>query len=151
MTASLPKRFARPRGYPTASSSRVSSRMRTQLRRDTKVELAIRSILHRAGLRYRVDSRPVRDLPRRADVVFVRRKLAVFVDGCFWHGCPMHSKRIEHNRRWWRTKISRNEMRDRDTDKMLRDRGWTVLRIWEHEDATEAARRIQNLLGHGSP
>jgi len=104
--------------------------------------MRLRSELHRRGLRYRVDAQPLRGLRRRADVVFPTARVAVFVDGCFWHGCPAHMTWPEANAAWWREKIERTRARDRDTDARLGDAGWTVVRIWEHEDAQAAADRV---------
>lgn len=115
--------------------------MRATRRRDTAAELALRRALHALGLRYRVDAA----LPatrRRADVAFRRARVAVFVDGCFWHGCPEHGTWPKANAEWWRTKIETNIQRDRDTDFRLRAAGWTVLRFWEHADPVAAARDI---------
>jgi DNA mismatch endonuclease (patch repair protein) len=114
--------------------------------RDTAAELALRSELHRRGFRYRVDVAPIKTIRRRADVVFTKRRVAVFVDGCFWHGCPVHGTWPKHNADWWRTKIETNRRRDRDTDRRLSQLGWTILRVWEHEDATEAADRVERAL-----
>lgn len=111
-------------------------------RRDTKPELAIRRLLHAAGFRYRVDFAPVHSLKRRADLVFRSERVAVFVDGCFWHTCPIHATEPKRNADYWRTKLLRNVERDRETDAALQANGWHVIRVWEHEDPDEAARRI---------
>ena len=111
-------------------------------RRDTVPELALRRELHRRGLRYRVDH-PLPGLRRRrADVLFGRAKVAVFVDGCFWHGCPVHSTTPKANRRWWIDKIAANKARDRDTDDHLEQLGWLVLRFWEHENPIASADEV---------
>jgi len=115
-------------------------------RRDTAPELALRHALKGTGLRYRVDVAPLRGIRRRADLVFARARLAVFVDGCFWHACPRHASWPNRNRAWWRTKIETNVARDRDTDAMLRRAGWRVMRIWAHEDPTRAAGRLARAL-----
>ena len=115
--------------------------MKRQRRRDTRPELAIRSALHRAGLRFRVDY-PLPGLRRRGDIVFPRKRLAVFVDGCFWHGCAEHGTWPKQNAEWWRAKIQANIARDRDTDAQLDEVGWAVLRVWEHEEPDKAAGRI---------
>lgn len=104
--------------------------------------MAVRRTAHAAGLRFRVDHRPIRDLNRRADLVFTRAKVAVFVDGCFWHGCPTHHTLAKANAAFWAQKVSRNRERDAETDRLLRDAGWTVIRAWEHEAADDVVNRI---------
>lgn len=117
--------------------------MRQVRRRDTGPELRLRSELHRRGLRYRVDA-PVSFLPRhRIDVLFGPAKLAVFVDGCFWHGCPQHGSFPTSNAQWWREKFDGVRRRDARTDAALRENGWEVVRVWEHEPTREAADRIE--------
>ena len=112
-------------------------------RRDTAPELAIRRELHRRGFRYYVDRRPLPNLRRKADIVFPRAKLAVFVDGCFWHGCSEHGKRRHRTNEWyWSDKIETNIVRDRDTDARLRAAGWRSARIWEHEAPADAVERL---------
>jgi DNA mismatch endonuclease (patch repair protein) len=117
--------------------------MQRQARRDTAAELAIRHEVWRRGLRYRVDVAPIPGLRRRADLIFTRAKVAVYVDGCFWHRCPIHATSPKANRDWWAEKLDANVRRDRDTDRRLLDGGWSVVRIWEHEDPIEAADRIE--------
>jgi DNA mismatch endonuclease (patch repair protein) len=118
--------------------------MQAQRVKDTAPELALRHLLHERGLRYRVDY-PV--LPRRrADVVFTKAKVAVFVDGCFWHGCPEHGTWPRNNAEWWRSKIEGNRQRDADTNERLTEAGWTVVRVWSHEDPAEAAAEIEALV-----
>ena len=111
--------------------------------RDTAPELAIRSLLHRRGLRFRVDLAPIPGVRRRADLVFSRARVAVFVDGCFFHGCPEHATWPKHNAQFWREKIETNRRRDRDTDRRIGEHGWTVVRVWEHEDPVLAAQRVE--------
>ncbi len=111
-------------------------------KRDTRVEVALRCALHAAGLRYRLDSRPVPSVPRRADIVFPGVRLAVFVDGCFWHGCPDHMTWPAANAAWWQRKIRTTRARDIDTTRRLTAAGWTVVRLWEHENVPAAALRI---------
>jgi len=126
-----------------ASTPAVRARMQRQQTRDTRPELAVRRLLHAAGLRYRVDVPPLPTLRRRADVVFGPVKVALFVDGCFWHGCPDHGTRATHaNSDYWSDKISRNRERDRDTDQVLAAAGWISVRVWEHEQPTEVAERV---------
>ncbi|NKX92688.1 very short patch repair endonuclease [Sanguibacter hominis ATCC BAA-789] len=115
-------------------------------RRDTAPELALRRQLHALGLRYRV-TYPVPGQRRRTiDVAFTRVRLAIFVDGCFWHGCPEHGTRPRSNSAWWQQKLAANTARDRDTDRVLIEAGWTVLRFWEHTDPTEVARVVLRTL-----
>ena len=117
--------------------------MERQARRDTKAEMAVRRAVWHRGLRYRVDIAPLRGSRRRADLVFTRAKVAVFVDGCFWHGCPVHATSPKSNAEWWAEKLAANVQRDRDSDARLREAGWLVVRIWEHEDAEQAADRVE--------
>jgi DNA mismatch endonuclease, patch repair protein len=118
--------------------------MQATRRTDTAPELALRRELHRRGLRYRVDY-PV--LPRRrADVAFPRQRVAVFVDGCFWHSCPDHGTQAKANAEWWRAKLEANVERDRDTDARLAAAGWTVVRAWEHEPVPEVADVVTRAL-----
>lgn len=116
-------------------------------RRDTTIELAVRRRLHAAGLRYRVDfPADAGDRRRRADIVFTRRHLAVFIDGCFWHGCPLHYVEPRLNVEYWRPKIARNIERDADSTRRLVDAGWTERRHWEHEDPDEVVAGIISFL-----
>ena len=110
--------------------------------RDTKPEMAVRRAAHAVGLRYRVDYRPLPGANRRADLVFTGAKVAVFVDGCFWHGCPTHHTVAKSNAEFWAQKVTRNRERDAETDRLLRDAGWTVIRAWEHEPADDVVARI---------
>ncbi|WP_128981589.1 very short patch repair endonuclease [Streptomyces roseicoloratus] len=118
------------------------SRMSRQRSHDTGVEMALRRSLHAAGFRYRVHRRPLKGVRREADIVFGPVKVAVFVDGCFWHGCPEHATWPKRNSGFWREKIEKNRARDANTDARLREAGWVALRVWEHEDAHEAAARV---------
>jgi DNA mismatch endonuclease (patch repair protein) len=117
--------------------------MKSQRQRDTAAETALRSLLHRRGLRFRVHY-TLPNLRRRADVAFPRLCIAVFVDGCFWHGCPEHGTWPKQNADWWREKIETNRRRDADTDKKLEDQGWSVIRVWEHEATETAAHTIED-------
>jgi DNA mismatch endonuclease (patch repair protein) len=114
--------------------------------RDTPHELALRRALHARGLRYRVDVRPEPTIPRKADIVFKAAKVAVFCDGCYWHGCPEHVSWPKANAAWWREKIERTRMRDEDTTERLRAVGWTVVRVWEHEAVDDAAALIAEVV-----
>ncbi|HEX6782014.1 MAG TPA: very short patch repair endonuclease [Solirubrobacterales bacterium] len=135
------------RGTPAASSAESLRRMRSQRQRDTAPEIALRSELHRRGLRYFVDRQPLPTLRRRADIVFPARRIAVFVDGCYWHGCPVHGTTPRSNGEWWKAKLAANRTRDRETDRRLEEAGWEVIRVWEHEDSVEAADRVAVALG----
>ncbi|MFF1476130.1 very short patch repair endonuclease [Streptomyces sp. NPDC058301] len=125
-----------------ASSAARRRNMQAIRSRDTKPERVIRSLLHAQGLRYRVAAKPLPDLRRTADIVFRPAKLAVFIDGCYWHGCPEHYVPPKTNPGYWSDKVARNIARDRDTDRHLIDAGWTVLRFWEHESASDCALKI---------
>lgn len=115
-------------------------------RRDTGCEMALRRLLHAMGLRYRVDHPLPIDRRRRADLVFTGARVAVFVDGCFWHGCPLHGTTPRANRDWWMAKIDANRARDQDTIQRLRGIDWVGLRVWEHEDPGETARSVANVV-----
>jgi DNA mismatch endonuclease, patch repair protein len=132
---------------PEPSSPEALRRMQRQRRTDTKPELALRRELYRRGLRYRIDVQVLPGLRRRADVAFPRRRVAVFVDGCFWHACPEHGTSPKANAVWWRAKLDANVQRDRDTDRRLEEAGWTPVRIWEHEDPVRAADLVEQRLG----
>lgn len=138
------ERIPRPELLPSwASSPDVRARMQRQQTRDTAPELAVRRLIHAAGLRYRIDVAPLPNLRRRADVVFGRARVALFIDGCFWHGCPDHgSRRTTANTEYWSAKVMRNQARDRDTDERLRAAGWIPIRIWEHEDPHAVAATV---------
>ena len=116
--------------------------MQSNKGRDTQPELALRSAAHALGLRYRVSVRPLRELRRTADLVFTKAKVAVFLDGCFWHGCPDRHTVAATNASFWAEKVESTRSRDRETDRRLADAGWTSIRVWEHEDPVEAAQRI---------
>jgi DNA mismatch endonuclease (patch repair protein) len=136
---------------PAASSADALRRMRGQARRDTKPELALRRELHRRGRRFRVDLPPIAGMRRRADVVFPRLRVAVYVDGCFWHRCPEHATDPKANAEWWQEKLAGNVHRDRDTDARLAAAGWTVVRIWEHQTADQAADLVEAALVNAEP
>ncbi len=121
--------------------------MQANRRRDTAPEVALRRVLHRRGLRFRVDYRVGcgRGAPR-PDIAFTRWKVAVFVDGCFWHSCPLHGATPTGNRGYWEPKLARNRQRDRENDLYLIALGWAVVRAWEHEDAEEAGARVAEAL-----
>jgi DNA mismatch endonuclease (patch repair protein) len=127
---------------PAASSPEALKRMKSARRRDTAPEIALRRLLHAAGFRFRVDHPVVDSVRRRADVVFCSAKVAVYVDGCFWHCCPRHRTFPKANAAWWAAKLRANRQRDLDTNRRLRRSGWHVERVWEHEAAADAATRI---------
>ncbi|WP_369375745.1 very short patch repair endonuclease [Promicromonospora sp. Populi] len=114
--------------------------MQANRSRDTGPELALRKLLHARGLRYRIAARPLPALRRTVDLVFRRARVAVFMDGCYWHGCPEHYRVPKQHTGYWSVKIATNVERDRDTDTRLLEAGWTVLRFWEHEDPEECAQ-----------
>jgi DNA mismatch endonuclease (patch repair protein) len=131
-------------GDSWASSSHARAAMQGNRSRDTQPELALRRAVHALGLRYRVHVAPVPALRRRADLVFTRAKVAVFVDGCYWHGCPQHYRQSQANSSYWSQKIAGNRIRDDETSRLLIDAGWDVVRIWEHEDALTGARVVRD-------
>lgn len=130
-----------------ASSPATRAVMQANRGRDTRPELALRSAIHALGLRYRVGIRPIKEVRRTADIVFVRARVAVFLDGCFWHGCPYHHRPAKGaTAQFWNDKIEANRRRDEETDQRLREGGWQVIRIWEHEEPAEAARRVADVV-----
>jgi DNA mismatch endonuclease (patch repair protein) len=129
-----------------ASSEGTRRSMLGNTGRDTKPELAVRRLLHARGYRYRVDYRPIREVRSRADVAFTRRKIAVFIDGCFWHVCPIHATHPKANADYWAPKLARNVERDAETTVKLQAAGWTVLRYWEHEAPADVAAAIEAAL-----
>jgi DNA mismatch endonuclease, patch repair protein len=135
-----------PQLRPAPSSASTSLRMQQQRSHDTEVELAIRRLLHRRGRRYRVHVRLLPGSRREVDIVFGPAKVAVLVDGCFWHACPVHATWPKSNADWWRTKIERNRERDIMTDHALTDAGWAVLRVWEHDTPEQAVDRIEAIV-----
>lgn len=130
-----------------ASTAGNRRSMRSNRGRDTAPELAVRRRLHNRGFRFRVSYRPVPSLRRTADIAFTRKKIAVFIDGCFWHGCPEHRTHPKTNAEFWRAKIEGNVSRDEDTTRSLTTAGWTVLRFWAHEPPEEVADRIASYVG----
>lgn len=126
---------------PAPLSATVSEQMSRMPRRSTGPELAVRRELHRRGLRFRVNYDV---LPGRPDLVFTRARMAVFIDGCFWHRCPDHGTLPRNNREWWLAKLDRNVVRDAEKDAALRELGWLPLHVWEHEKPGEACDRIEH-------
>lgn len=131
---------------PKPKNEAVRARMKRTPQRDTPVEVAIRREAYRRGLRYRVDRRPTKSVRSRADMVFIGPKVAVYIDGCFWHGCPKHGTWPKNNAQWWREKLEANMARDRRVDAALEGEGWRVVRIWEHEDVVEAVDCIEDAI-----
>src|SRR4051812_11334103 len=125
-----------------ASSPGVRRAMQSNTGRDTKPEFALRRAVHALGLRFFVNRRPLRSVRRTADLVFPRLRVAVFLDGCFWHGCPQHHTVAKTNAEFWAAKVAGNRGRDFDTDARLAAEGWTVVRVWEHEAVDVAAARV---------
>ncbi len=137
----------RDESWASTPGSRAS--MQSNRGRDTSPELAVRRRLHALGLRYRVSVRPIKNVRRTADIVFPRARVAVFIDGCFWHGCVEHYQAAARNAEFWLAKRIRNQERDADTDGILEARGWRPLRIWEHEvraDPDAVAARIAGVV-----
>lgn len=126
----------------TPPSDQVRRQMQAQKTTGTRIELKIRRALHALGYRYRVNYRPLPNHKFRGDIVWSRRRLVVFLDGCFWHGCPTHGTTPKSNTDWWRNKIRGNRERDRRVDDILQQHGWTVLRFWEHDDIDGIVRSI---------
>jgi DNA mismatch endonuclease (patch repair protein) len=115
-------------------------------RRDNVPELAVRRLLHAAGLRYRVAWAVPGQRRRTIDIAFTRAHLAVFIDGCFWHGCPEHGTSPKANRAWWADKIATNRARDADVNTQLEGLGWMVVRAWEHEDPHDVVKHVRAAL-----
>ena len=134
--------------YPKPRDEAATKVGKGNRRKDTKPEVALRSALHRRGLRFRKDY-PIRvegRRPIRPDVVFTRTRVAVFVDGCFWHGCPDHQVVPRSNPDYWIPKLRRNVERDREADAALGAAGWVVVHIWEHEDVVEAVEMVERAI-----
>ena len=141
--ATVPGQDGEVPAYQSWASSPASRKvMQGNRSRDTSPELAVRRLLHAAGLRYRVDYRPEPALRRTADIVFTKQRVAIFIDGCFWHACPEHGTAARSNVTYWSEKLRRNAARDADTTARLEAAGWTVLRFWEHEQPTQVADKV---------
>jgi DNA mismatch endonuclease (patch repair protein) len=139
---------ARGKAYPFVTDPGRAANMRSNRRTDTKPEIALRSALHARGYRYRKDFRL--DLPLRRvrpDIAFTGRKVAVFVDGCFWHACPEHGSQPKSNEWYWSPKLVKNVERDRAADEALRQAGWTVVRLWEHVPLPDAVAQVVSAVG----
>ena len=139
---------AKGKAYPFVTDPGRAANMRSNRRTDTKPEIALRSALHAMGYRYRKDFRL--DLPLRRvrpDIAFTRRKVAVFVDGCFWHACPDHGSKPKSNEWYWSPKLVKNVERDRAADTALQQAGWTVVRLWEHVPLADAVAQVVGAVG----
>jgi DNA mismatch endonuclease, patch repair protein len=135
-----------------ATSPAIRRSMQANRRRDTHPELAIRRLIHARGLRYRVDARALPTARYTADMIFPRARVAVFIDGCWWHGCADHYRPPASNAAYWSGKVARNRERDRLADETLAAAEWTVVRVWEHEAPEVAARRIEAVVrSHSAP
>lgn len=151
MTEPFNPNSAEARARLVPDSQHVRERMQRQRRANTGPEVALRSRLHSRGYRFRLNY-PVPGAPKRKiDIAFVSPRVAVFVDGCFWHRCPDHSRPVSNNGRWWDAKLATNVARDRDTDERLRSAGWAVLRCWEHEHVEDVASRVAALVDARAP
>ncbi len=149
MIRKLDKKSKRRFRNPAPSSKTALARMKAAKPRDTAPEKALRSALHKKGLRYRIDAKPIKELNRKADIVFQHVKVAVFVDGCFWHGCPIHGTQAKANAEFWKNKIKQNQIRDANTNQILKKAGWKVIRVWEHESPEKASRKIYSIIMKG--
>lgn len=146
------REMSSPVASPPPSSDSARRTMVANRRRDTSIELKVRRILHAKGARYRVDFAPDgSNRRRRADIVFTRARVAVYLDGCFWHGCPIHYVEPKSNVEYWRPKINRNIARDAETTAGLEKLGWTVLRFWEHEEPESVAVRVLEVVHRNRP
>lgn len=134
--------------YPQPANAAATKIGKANQRADTKAEVSLRSMLHQRGLRFRKDKliRCSNGVNVRPDVVFTRSLVAVFVDGCFWHGCPDHQRVPQRNRDYWVPKLRANHDRDRRVNEALRQDGWLVERVWEHEDPEQAVERIEKIV-----
>src|SRR5574341_918013 len=144
--------MADPMPYPTPTSAAATAVMKGNRRRDTRPETRVRSLLHAQGWRFRKDA-PIQlpGLRVRPDIVFTRRRVAVFIDGCFWHACPQHGTIPRANSAYWHAKLARNTDRDHRVNHALAEAGWIVIRAWEHEPAASVVDRVLHVLGCRSP
>ena len=127
---------------PRPLDQSTSNRLSLQRRSDTRPETLLRKELWARGYRYSLH-RPIPSTRRTIDIALVRHRVAVFVDGCFWHGCPRHGSTPSNNAVWWIRKLEANRQRDADTNRILKSQGWTVVRVWEHETVSVAANRVR--------
>jgi DNA mismatch endonuclease (patch repair protein) len=130
---------------PSASSVAARDRMTRQRRVHTAPEIAVRRALHRRGLRFRLFV-AVPQTRRTIDIAFTKARVAVMIDGCYWHGCPVHGTQPKANATWWAEKLTANTTRDADTTRRLTSEGWVVIRAWEHEDPEDVAVRVHQVV-----
>lgn len=130
-----------------AKNPATAKSMRSNRSRNTMLELRVRRALHQDGLRYRVDFAPLVGLRSRADIVFTKKRVAVYLDGCFWHGCPEHCRAPSVHPDYWLPKLERNRVRDRESTAKLEGAGWIVLRFWEHEEVERVVAAIRAAIG----
>ena len=135
-----------PRRRPGASSHNVRRRMQATPPKNTPLEMSVRSALHRRGFRFRIHRRLIPGSTREVDIVLPRYRLAILVDGCFWHGCPIHGTQAKANAEFWEHKIKQNQERDTNTTEQLQAAGWRVIRVWEHEDPETIAQGIYDIV-----
>jgi DNA mismatch endonuclease, patch repair protein len=131
---------------PAATSASTLRSMQANRGRNTSVELSLRRALHAKGLRFRIHRQAIPGLRCEPDILFPTPRVAVFVDGCWWHGCPEHWSPPNRNREWWTRKILLNTERDRRHDEILTAAGWCVVRIWEHQPVDEAVEHVQRVI-----
>jgi DNA mismatch endonuclease (patch repair protein) len=133
---------------PASSDPGIARSMRGNKRRDTSPEIRLRSALHRLGWRFRIDLPIEAGAGRRPrpDIVFTRARLAIFIDGCFWHSCPEHGRRPNSNWYYWGPKLERNVQRDLEDVRRLDAAGWSVLRVWEHFAVEDAVPLVEAAL-----
>lgn len=133
---------------PRASSPKVRRVMQNNTGRETKPEKILRKYLRQSGFRFHSNVKPMSDLNIKADIVFKKQRLCIFIDGCFWHGCPNHFKIPNTNSSWWREKIMDNRMRDMRQTKLLRRNNWKVIRFWEHQIIPDYLEKIKQTISN---
>lgn len=131
---------------PIPSSQAAINRMKAVRSKNTAPEKALQTALRSKGLNFQINVKPIKYLNRKADIVINAAKVAIFVDGCFWHGCPIHGTHSKANPEFWENKIAQNKSRDLDTNYELKKYGWKVIRIWEHEDPELVSKMIFGII-----
>jgi DNA mismatch endonuclease (patch repair protein) len=129
-----------------ASSPAVRKVMRANRGRDTRPEIALRKALFAAGMRYRVNFRPIPKSRMTCDIAFPRNRIAVELRGCFWHGCPQHHRPAVRNGEFWSAKIAGNVQRDARKEQAMREVGWELVVVWEHDDVATSVKRVRSAL-----